>query len=413
MLMLESLYEYSQEFIRIKNQSFRRYFLNAGNPLSERLSVLVGQRGIGKTTMLIQSLLDHVDGDLTSNKILYVQADHFILGELKLYEIAKNFQLMGGQYLALDEIHQYPDWSLELKSIWDSFPQLKIVASGSSALAIHQGSHDLSRRAIVYKILGMSFREFLSMNEGIEFPSYDWNTVLQDHTTIAREISEKLRQHQTPVLPLFQKYLKVGYYPYYNELVDPEKFQITLEKNIHTTLESDLVAIYPFLTGYGIRKIKQLFVFLAKNVPYSPNWSNLKKFLDIGDERTLKNYLHYLEEAGLISSVYKSSNQLAKQEVPEKIYLQNSNLMTAITLEPMNIGTAREVFFHSILSKDHHLTIPLNGDFLVDEQWIFEIGGRKKSHQQIKGHQSAFVASDDIEVGFQSKIPLWLLGFLY
>jgi len=411
--MLEPLFEYSQEFIRIKNQAFRRYFLSAGNPLSERLSVLVGQRGIGKTTMLIQSLLDHVDGDLTSNKILYVQADHFILGELKLYEIAKSFQLMGGHYLAFDEIHQYPDWSLELKSMWDSFPHLKIVASGSSALAIHRGSHDLSRRAIVHKIVGMSFREFLALNHGIDFPSYDVSTLLTDHPKIATTISDALRQHQTPVLPLFQQYLKVGYYPYYNELVDPEKFQITLEKNIHTTLESDLVAIYPFLTGYALRKIKQLLIFLAKNVPYTPNWSNLKKFLDIGDERTLKNYLHYLEEAGLISSVYKSSSQLVKQEVPEKIYLQNTNLMTAITLETMNIGTAREVFFHSMLSKDHHLTIPLNGDFLVDDQWVFEIGGRKKSHQQIKGHQSAFVASDDIEVGFQSKIPLWLFGFLY
>lgn len=169
--MLEPLFECSQEFMQLKNQSYRRYFMSTPTQMTERLSILLGQRGIGKTTMIVQCLLDFVGGDATSDKILYVQADHFILGELSLYEIAKSFQLMGGKYLALGEIHKYQNWSMELKSINDSFPRLKVTASGSSALEIHKGSHDLSRRAIVYNIVGMSFREFLELNYALKFSS--------------------------------------------------------------------------------------------------------------------------------------------------------------------------------------------------------------------------------------------------
>ncbi len=411
--MLEPLFEYSQEFIRLKNQSFRRYFMSPANQLTERFSILLGQRGIGKTTIIVQSILDFVEGDSTSDKILYVQADHFILGQLSLYEIAKSFQLMGGKFLALDEIHKYENWSMELKSINDSFPRLKVIASGSSALQIHKGSHDLSRRAIVYKIVGMSFREFLALNYSLELPIFNLQDILENHQKITSEIIERVREKEETILSLFNKYLQYGYYPYYNELNDIVKFKITLEKNIHTTLESDLIAIYPTLTSYGIRKIKQLLIFISNNAPYSPNWSNLKKFLDIGDERTLKNYLHYLEESGLITCVYKSSSLLSKQDNPEKIYLQNPNLMSAIATVAMNSGTAREVFFYDMLSKDHELTIPINGDFLVDKEFVFEIGGRKKGFNQVKSYQKAFVAADNIEIGFKSKIPLWLFGFLY
>lgn len=410
--MLEPLFKYSQEFIRAKNQVYRRYFL-AEEKMNEPFSILLGQRGVGKTTLIVQSLLDFVDGDFTSDKILYIQADHFLLGQSHLYEIADEFQLMGGKYLAFDEIHKYENWSMELKSICDSFPKLKLLASGSSALQIHKGSHDLSRRAIVYKIVGMSFREFLALNFSLNFNAYDLENIINNHQKIAAEITDAVREKDEAILSLFKKYLEYGYYPYYNELKDPVKFKITLEKNIHTTLESDLVSIHPSLTSHGIKKIKQLLSFIAQNVPYTPNWSNLKKFLEVGDERTLKNYLYYLEESGLIICAYKSSKLLEKHERPEKIYLQNPNLMSAISIDTSNIGTAREAFFYDMLSKDHSLTIPQNGDFLINNQFIFEIGGKKKSFHQIKTEQKAYVASDGIEVGFQSKIPLWLFGFLY
>jgi len=412
-MMLDALYEHSQEFIKLKQQDYRRYFMSSDYQLTERFSILLGQRGVGKTTMIIQHLLDLVGGDIFSPKVLYIQADHFSLGNISLYEIAKEFQLMGGKYLAFDEIHKYENWSQELKSIADSFPKLKLFASGSSALEIHKGAHDLSRRAIIYKIIGMSFREYLELRNNVSLRSVTLNEILTNHQSIATDIIDTINANNDAIIPLFKEYLQYGYYPYYREFNDIIKFKMTLEQNIHTTLESDLTAIYPTLTVHSINKMKQLLIFIAKNTPYSPNYLSLKKYLDIGDERTLKNYIKYLENAGLITSVYKCSKQLAKSENPSKIYLQNPNLMHAIAHDNMNIGTAREIFFYNMLSKDHDLCEPINSDFLIDGDTVIEVGGRKKSFRQIKDHQKAYLACDNIEIGISAKIPLWLFGFLY
>jgi len=410
---MDEFYQLSQKFLQARNQVYRRYFIQK-TTLSERMSILVGQRGIGKTTLLVQHLLDYAQDDLFSLKILYVPSDHLSLGNTSIYTIAEQFIQNGGEFIAFDEIHKTENWSILLKSIYDSFPTLKILASGSSALEIHKGSHDLSRRAILYQIYGLSFREYLEMTLGLDFPIINLKDILVNHQKYCHDITLTLEKKKLgKILPLFRGYLKHGFYPYWFELKEESKFEITLEQNIHTTLEADLISIYPNLSGASIKKIRHLLTFIAQNVPYSPNWSSLSKILDIGDERTLKNYFSLLEDAELIVLLYKSSKKLNALENPSKIYLHNTNLCYAIARENENKGTLRETFLFNILSQNHNITLPLNGDFLIDQDILIEVGGAKKTKKQIWKEDQAYIVSDDIELGINNKLPLWIFGFLY
>jgi hypothetical protein len=411
--LLEKLLQLSQKFLMAKNQDYRRYFIRT-TTLSERLSILIGQRGVGKTTLLVQYLLDHAGGDLFSPKILYVPSDHLTLSETSLYQIAEEFEKNGGEFIAFDEIHKVTSWSAELKSIYDSFPKLKVIASGSSALEIHKGSHDLSRRSIIYRIPGLSFREYLEMALKIQLPTFAFDDLLENHQKQCHEIMSMLEKNQAgKILPHFRKYLSFGYYPYYFELNDDAKFEITVEQNVHTTIEADLTSIYPNLSGITIKKIRHLLTFIAQNAPYTPNWLNLKKLLEIGDERTLKTYFTLLEDAELLISLYKSSEKLDSLDNPAKIYLQNTNLCYVIAKGYENIGTIRETFLLNMFYRTHHVTLPLNGDFLIDKTILLEVGGANKSAKQIRDHQRPFVVQDNIEIGIGNKIPLWLFGFMY
>jgi predicted AAA+ superfamily ATPase len=407
-MMLEDFFKLSQNYIINYQQDYIRYFLKTES-LSNRFSIISGQRGIGKTTAIIQYMQEQYS-DLYTTKALYIQADHFLLGNHSLYEIADEFVKMGGELLCIDEIHKYHNWSKELKSINDTFKELKLLVSGSSALEIHKGSHDLSRRALVYKMKGMSFREFIEMKLGIELKSFELSEILVKHQPLAQSIIDELAGRNEKILPLFKAYLEVGYYPYYFEYNNKEQFYMALEQNIHTTIESDLLAIYPALTGNSIKKLKSLLKVISASVPFIPDMKKLKNIIGVGDERTLKNYLKYLEDAGLIRMLMKHSKGLASIEKPEKIYLDNANLLFT---SKADIGTVRETFFMNQLSKEHELIAPKNGDFLVDESLTFEVGGKNKSFKQIKDMQNSFVASDEIERGFANKIPLWLFGFLY
>lgn len=407
---MEEFYRLSQQFLRARNQTYRRSFIQK-TCLSERCSILIGQRGVGKTTILIQYLLDYAAGDFSSPKILYVPSDHLGLRETSLYKIAEQFELSGGEFIAFDEIHKAEDWSAALKSIYDSFPKLKILASGSSALQIHKGSHDLSRRAIVYRILGLSFREYLELHLTQEFPVLTLDELLVDHQRESHKIISLLQDNK--ILPLFRDYLKHGYYPYWFELNDEVKFAITLQQNIHTTLEADLLSIYPNLSGLSVKKIRHLLTFIAQNVPYTPNWHHLSKTLEIGDERTLKTYFTLLEDAELILSLHKSSQKLDSLSNPAKIYLQNPNFCHVVGNGHENKGTLRETFLYDMFYRKHEVTLPLNGDFLIDQKIVLEVGGNNKSGKQIRTAQQAYVAADGIEIGIGNKIPLWLFGFLY
>jgi predicted AAA+ superfamily ATPase len=406
--MLEDFFKLSQNYIINYQQDYIRYFLKTES-LSNRFSIISGQRGVGKTTAIIQYMQEQYS-DLYTTKALYIQADHFLLGNHSLYEIADEFVKMGGELLCIDEIHKYHNWSKELKSINDTFKDLKLLVSGSSALEIHKGSHDLSRRALVYKMKGMSFREFIEMKLGIELKSFKLGEIVVKHQTLAQSIMDELAEKNEKILPLFKAYLEVGYYPYYFEYHNKEQFYMALEQNIHTTIESDLLAIYPALTGNSIKKLKSLLKVISASVPFIPDMKKLKNIIGVGDERTLKNYLKYLEDAGLIRMLMKHSKGLASIEKPEKIYLDNANLLFTAKAD---IGTVRETFFMNQLSKEHELIAPKNGDFLVDERLTFEVGGKNKSFKQIKDMENSFVVADEIERGFANKIPLWLFGFLY
>jgi predicted AAA+ superfamily ATPase len=337
--------------------------------------------------------------------------DSFIVGEFSMYEIAEQFEANGGELLCFDEIHKYSNWSLELKSIYDNFPNLQILASGSSVLEINKGTHDLSRRAHILKMEGMSFREFLELNLDIDFPSFTLEEILLNHENISFDIVSALENKKKKVLPLFKRYCKVGFYPYFLTINDDEVFLDMLKQNINISISNDLLFIYPNLDGNSIKKLKLLLNVIMESVPFVPVIEKLKALLEVGDGRTLKEYFIYLEQAGIIKLLMKSSSKgLSKLEKPEKIYLDNTNLLN---IAYANIGTIRETFILNTLSVNHNVTYPKKGDFLVDNKYLFEVGGKTKSFDQIKNINNSFIAFDDVEVGSKSKIPLWLFGFLY
>lgn len=411
--MLDELFRLSRQFLKNYNRSYKRYFLK-NNALSNRFSIITGQRGVGKSTTLVQYLIDFCAGDLMSHKILYVQADHFVTGKFSLYEIAESFVNYGGEVICFDEVHKYPDWSGELKSIFDTFNDLKIIASGSSILEIYKGSHDLSRRAIVYRMRGLSFREFIELSLETTLSEVAFEKIITDHESIAHNIVAEVGNKGRKVLPLFKEYLTHGFYPYFLDFNDTSLYHITLEQQIHTTIESDLLAVHSSLAGGSIRKLKKLLSVVAEIVPFTPDISRLMNITQVGDARTLKSYLKYLEDGGILMQFGKSGRVMDSLEKPEKIYLNNTNQLYALAgFNDTNRGTLRETFLANILSSAGNVSVPKKGDFLFRDRYLFEVGGKNKGGRQIAGCENSYLALDDMETGFGKKIPLWLFGFLY
>lgn len=395
----------SKKFLLRNNLSYQRYFIKE-DKIKHRLTIITGQRGVGKTTTIAQYMVLH-----KALKSLYVSMDSFLIGERSMYEIAEEFEMQGGKLLCFDEIHKYTNWSQELKSIYDNFPNLQVVASGSSSLEINKGSHDLSRRAHILKMYGMSFKEYLELTLKLKLPKLTLADILSSHEDIAFELIEKLERIDKKILPLFKNYLKTGYYPYSLTMESEDIFFDMLKQNIDVSISSDLLFVYPSLDGNSIKKLKLLLNIIMESVPFVPVIEKLKNTLEIGDGRTLKEYFIKLEDAGILKLLMKASSKgLTKLEKPEKIYLDNTNLLNIIDA---NIGTIRETFFLNIISKEHEITYPKKGDFLVNNKYLFEIGGKNKSFKQIKDVPNSFVVADEIEAGYKNKIPLWLFGFLY
>ncbi len=411
--MFEDLFELSRHMIRMRMRPYRRQVSHA-RAFQSRCSILVGQRGVGKTTAVVQHLVDAFPDFATSRDCLYVPVDHFVVAQTPLYEIARDFANRGGRLLCLDEIHKQGDWARSLKSILDTFPDLRIVASGSSMLHLHKGSHDLSRRAIVWKMDGFSFREYLELRLTLELPVLGVDEVLQGHERHAADVVERLKGKEAKVLALFRDYLQVGYYPYFLEYQDVDLFRMTLEQNVHTAIESDLVALHPSLTGSSIARIKRLLAVIAASVPFTPDFSELRRLLDIADDRTLKTYLGHLEDAGLIMSLRRASSGLRSMGKTEKIYLGDPNQIYALcTAGQANIGNLRETFFCRMVSAVSPVTAAEKGDFMIKGRTVVEVGGRSKTLRQLRGQQATFLAVDDVEIGVGNRIPLWLFGFLY
>lgn len=238
--------------------------------------------------------------------------------------------------------------------------------------------------------------------------------ILTKHLQLADSIVSEADRAGQKILPLFKQYLEYGCYPYFTEFKTTDLFHIALEQSMHATVESDLVAVYPGLTGSGLKKIKKLISFIAESVPFTPDLRNIKRLLEIGDERTLKNYLKYLEDGGIILTVAKKGKSLRVLEKPEKIFLNNTNLMYAIgSRENLQVGNIRENFFANALSAGYDVTAAEQGDFVVDGKYTFEVGRKRKGFGQIKDMENSFLALDEIEMGTGNKIPLWLFGFLY
>jgi len=414
-IMLEKLFIKSRDFININNQEYKRYFIQT-KKLEHRLSIIIGSRGIGKTTTVAQ----YVNDNYTNNEALYVNLDDIEnTSKYTMTQIAEEFVLNGGKLLCFDEIHKYDSWSAELKNIYDRFDKLKIIATGSSALQINKGSHDLSRRAIVYNMVGMSFREFLELNHGYSFEAMNLEDILSNHMDIATSIKKVIEAKEQKIIPLFKEYLKHGYYPYFLSMPNEVLFFQTLQQNINVSIESDLLNIYPKMSGNSVKKIKMLLSVIIKSVPFEPKMSALKKAADIKDDRTLKDYLSKLDDAGLIKLLMQNSLSMKSFDKPEKIFLANPNLM--YTKEP-NIGNLRETFFVNQLDNyymnkqslnDEGIFASKHGDFYCEEKFTFEVGGKSKGFNQIKDVANSYVASDDLEVGIGNKVALWLFGFLY
>lgn len=399
--MLDQLFLKSNDLIRLNNHKFKRYFIDSKD-LSHRLIVILGQRGIGKTTTLAQLASKNKDS-------LYLSLDDIEISN-DITSIIREFVLNGGKNLYLDEIHKSKDISAVLKFAYDNFKDLNIVATGSSALEVLKSSHDLSRRAIVYKMSGMSFREYLGLRYGINLETVELTNLLTSHQEMAVNIINALKQKDLAVIKLFREYLKVGYYPYYNDMPNDTAFYQTLRQSIEATIDSDLLSIYPNLNGNTARKLKILTHAISTNVPYQPNYSSLKSLVDIRDDRTLKEYLAMLDSAGLIRLLMKNELAIKNMDKADKIYLENTNLMY---INSPDIGNVRETFFTNQLGNITEIYSDKNGDFMVGNNFTFEIGGAKKGFEQIKDMPNSYIAADDIEVGVGNKIPLWLFGFLY
>ena len=366
-----------------------------------RLIGLKGARGVGKTTLLLQrcKLYHKLDGSS-----LYVSVDNIWFSEHKLYDFASDFAKKGGRYLFLDEVHKYPNWSQELKNIYDDFPELNVVFTGSSLLEIINAKADLSRRAVVYEMQGFSFREYLNMSLKINLQSYSLNEILENHIMIAQNILKEVK-----VLKYFEHYLKYGYYPYYNEL--PDLYYSRVNEVVNLIIETEIPLLRSVDMAYT-RKIKQLLLIISESAPFVPNISKLSERIGI-TRNALLSYLNALNESRLIISAHKSSGGISVLQKPDKIYLENPNLMYALSDFNVNIGNVRETFFANQLQYKYKINVSEHSDFYVDNQYTFEIGGKDKGKKQINTLSNSYIVSDDIEYGFNEKIPLWLLGFLY
>ena len=374
---------------------------------SQKLISILGQRGVGKTTLLLQYLKENFNN---SKEALYLSLDAPSLASISLFELAKEFEQYGGKILALDEVHKYENWAGHIKQIYDQL-DIKVIFSGSSILQIQKQNADLSRRCIIYHLENLSFREYLKF-KGINFASFTLEDILKNHIEIAREINSKIKP-----LPDFKEYLEFGAYPFFLQGID--SYQQKIVQILNTILESDLAYIEN-VNIKEIKKLKKLLYLLATSVPFIPNITDISQATSISRPKVY-DYLELLERAKIVNSIrskQKGYNILAK---PEKIFIQNTNLAYAITKE-MDIGSLRESFFVNQIKNsfevekfllDENIYASKNGDFLVNDKYIFEIGGKNKGFKQIKDIDNSFVVADEIEIGFRNKIPLWLFGFLY
>ena len=391
---MEKLTENYKRLLSQTSTSFHRYLYYKVN-WNSRMIGIVGARGVGKTTMLLQ----HIKNQSDASHTLYVNAEDFYFASHKLIDLADQFYKMGGKILFVDEIHRYEGWSKELKLIYDYYPELHVVFSGSSVLDINKGvKSDLSRRAVIYTMYGLSFREYLELFEGIKLQTYTLDEILTHRTEVIPDFHP---------LPYFKKYLRNGYYPFALE----EDYENKLTAVVTKTLETDIPEYANMNVSTG-RKLKRLLAVIAKSVPFKPNIVTLAEVLGIS-RNNVADYLLFIEEAGLIMQLRDQTGGVRSLGKVNKVYLENTNLIYALAdNDGADIGNIRETFFaNQMRVTDNPITSPVS-DFLIGER-TFEVGGRNKKQKQIKNIDNAFIVKDDIEYGCLNVIPLWQFGMLY
>lgn len=370
---------------------------------NQRLVSIRGARGVGKTTLILQ-YIKQTYGD-TPKDAIYVSLDSLYFSRHTFLDFVDEFYKMGGKHIFADEVHKYQGWSQELKNAYDAYPDMRFVITGSSVLNILNSDADLSRRCINYNMQGLSFREYLLLCEDIEFNPVDLPGLLQNADELCMTVNEKCRP-----LAYFEKYLHVGYYPFILE--GEEDYYQRISNVANLILEIEL----PQLCGVdvsNIRKLKSLLAVLASEYPMQLDMMKLSAMAGMS-RTTLLAYLQYLQRSKLINLLYSEDVSPKKMQRPDKIYMENSNLMQALTLNGVNEGTQREVFFVNQLSYMHRVEYASSkADFLVDGKYTFEVGGKSKDGKQVAGVENAFIAADNIEHPFGNKIPLWCFGFLY
>lgn len=367
-----------------------------------RLISVRGSRGTGKTTLFLQHIKKTFSNNL--NKVLYVNLDNIYFSNNTLVELAEKFASRGGTHLFIDEVHKYENWSKEIKNLYDDFPELHIAFTGSSLLEILNGRADLSRRTLVYELTGLSFREYLSLIKAHDFPIFTLEEILKNNEQISAEIASKIKPFE-----FFDDYLSFGYYPYFLEGKDD--YFNRLNETLNMILEVEL----PFLRGLEIAyipRIKKLLAVIGESAPFIPNITQLAAKIGIS-RQTLLIYLKYLEDAKLINQLYKKSRGLSVLEKPEKILMENTNLIELFNGENANTGSRRETFVLNQLLHSHKVDFSEESDFFVDSKYTFEVGGKNKKRKQLQEIPDSYIIADDIEFGTDRRIPIWLLGFMY
>ena len=365
----------------------------------ERCIAIIGAKGVGKTTMLLQ----HIKTTFANkDEALFASLDNTWFANHTIFDLADEFYKNGGTHLFLDEIHHYPNWAIEIKNIYDSFPKLKIVFTGSSLLQIYKSTADLSRRVVYETLEGLSFREFLKFENIGDFPVITLEEIVENHQNVAMEITNGIK-----IMPLFKKYLRNGYYLFYKEGV--QKYESKLQEAINNVIDVDIPAVEN-IEFASRHKLKKLLAILSSLVPYTPNIKELSDAIGTNRNLTVK-YLSLLANAKLLNLVSYKNKTIGDLTKPDKVLLNNTNL-SYIFGEDTNIGSARETFFVNQLNAVSKVSLANQGDFIVDK-YTFEVGGKRKTFDQIKNVPNSFVVSDDLEVGHKNKIPLWLFGMIY
>ncbi len=397
---MKELFDTSRAKIERIPLKFQRFLLTKIN-WNHKLIAIKGARGVGKTTLMLQYIKRFLPKD---ESVLYVTLEELFFIDNNLIELANEFVQNGGKYFFLDEVHKYPNWAKEIKLIYDNHPQLFVVFTSSSMLEIYKAEADLSRRVVSYTLPEMSLREFIQLDKGIELPSFSLNDILNHHISISATILDKVK----PILA-FNQYNLYGAYPFFIE--DKKDYHQKLFRVINLIIEVDILAVEN-IDFLQITKIKKLLFAIATSVPFTPNISKIAEKVQLSRPSLIKA-LYYLEKARLITLVNKPNKGITALNKPDKIYLNNVNIANVIAKSNINTGMVRESFFLNQLSVNNKANLSPKSDFIINDTFTFEIGGKNKTNKQVQGIKNAYIVKDNIEYGHKNDIPLWLFGFLY